>query len=161
MPKITEIGKLMERMYKLWKIRARSEKEIRDYFRIKNQEYRIKGKIQASDLIVELVIKKLKQINLLNDLEFAKAWVDARSKKKGMRVIKGELFKKGISKEIIDEVTDIELNQENTAKRLLERRLSRIHSRKQAYEFLLRRGFEYELVKVVVEKLLKKKYTTL
>src|SRR3989344_4623647 len=52
-----EVGKLMERMYALFNKRARSEKEIRDYFRIKNYELRIKNKELISDLVIEQVIK--------------------------------------------------------------------------------------------------------
>ncbi len=150
-----EIGKLMERMYRLFNIRQRSEKEVRDYFRIK-------GKEQVSDLVIELVIKKLKQKRMLNDEEFARSWVEARSKLKGIQVIKSELYKKGISKEIIDTVITLESDQEQVAEKLLQKRLPRwiklplVKQRKKAYEFLLRRGFQYDQVRDVIEKLTKK-----
>ncbi len=102
----TEVGKLMERMYRLWNIRPRSEKEVRNYFRIKNLELKIKDKELIGDLAIELVIKKLKQKNLLNDEEFAREWVEARrkSKQKGIKAIRSELYQKGINKEIIESV---------------------------------------------------------
>lgn len=168
----TEVGKLMERMYGLFNIRQRSEKEIRDYFRIKNFELRIKHKELISDLIIEQIIKRLYQKKLLNDKEFAKVWVSSRSKKKGMQAVKSELYKKGIDKEIIEEAVSSQysaclpggqaIRQESVADELLSKRWSRLQNlsplerKKKAYEFLLRRGFEYELVKEVVEKLLKK-----
>ena len=160
-----EVGKLMERMYALFNKRARSEKEIRDYFRIKNYELRIKNKELISDLVIEQVIKKLNQKSLLNDEEFAKAWVLSRSKKKGIQAVKSELYKKGIDKEIIEEAVGFQssaIRQNQTAEELLIKRLPRwqdlpyMDRKKKAFEFLLRRGFEYELVKEVVEKLLKK-----
>ena|SRR3989344_3951100 len=149
MPKIIslEVEQLMERMYRLWNIRPRSEKEITDYLR----------RLSISTSMVDIVLARLKQLRLLNDEQFAKSWIEARSKKKGMIAIKAELYRKGISKEIIDGVTNIEINQEETAKKLLEKRLPRIRSRKQAYEFLMRRGFEYEIVAQVIEKILKKR----
>ena len=55
----TEVGKLMERMYRLFNIRQRSEKEIREYFRIKNYELRIKNKEQVSNLTLESLIETL------------------------------------------------------------------------------------------------------
>lgn len=152
-----EIDKLMKRMYRLWNIRSRSEKEIRDYFRIK-------GKEKISALAIKLVIKKLKQKGLLNDEEFAKAWVEARSKKKGPRVLKQELLQKGIAREIIDEVISDKvegISQEETASQLLKKKmrvwknLPTLEFKKKAYEFLTRRGFEYEIVKEIVEKLSK------
>lgn len=160
-----EVGKLMERMHGLFNIRHRSEKEVRDYFRIMKYELRIKKKEEISELAIELVIKKLKQKRLLNDEEFAKQWMESRSKKKGMQVIKGELFKKGIDREIIEEVTSgesLESRQKSIAEQLLIKRLPRfknlpyLERKKKAFEFLLRRGFEYEIVKDVIEKLMKK-----
>ena len=162
-----EVGKLMERMYRLWNIRPRSEKEVRNYFRIKNYELRIKGKEEVSDLAIELVIKKLKQKNLLNDEQFAKMWVQARrkSKQKGKMALKAELYQKGIDRELIDKVLEegsTPESEEQLAKFALEKKmrvwknLPRLELRKKAYEYLLRRGFEYEVVNSVVEKYLKK-----
>ncbi|MBI4036251.1 RecX family transcriptional regulator [Candidatus Daviesbacteria bacterium] len=166
-----EVGKLMERMYRLWNIRPRSEKEVRDYFRIKNYELRIKNKEPISDMGVEMVIEKLKQKKLLDDKEFAKAWVESRrkSKKKGKIALRAELFQKGIDRDLIEEVLEEKTSQESEeilAKGALEKRvkawknLSRLEFKKKAYEFLLRRGFEYSLVRDVVENYLKKGYNT-
>lgn len=157
----------MQRLYRLISIRQRSEKEIRDYFRIKNQRAKIKGKETYNDEVIEATIKKLKELRLINDLEFAKAWIQARSKKKGIRAIKPELFQKGISKEIIEEVTSNkkqDTNEEEIAARLLEKKINSwknlepLKFKKKAYEFLMRRGFEYDIVKDVIEKFVKRDY---
>lgn len=157
----------MERIYRWFSLRQRSEKEVRDYFKIKNQRAGVKGKEPYSELVIETTIQKLKELRLLDDEQFAKAWVEARSKKKGMRVIKLELFQKGISKEIIEEVISNktqETNEEETATRLLERKINSwknlepLQFKKKAYGFLMRRGFEYEVVKDVVEKFIKRDY---
>jgi len=158
-----EVGKLMEKMYRLWNIRQRSEKEVRDYFRIKNYESRIKGRDQVSQLAIDALVETLKKKGMINDLEFAQAWVEVRrnSKKKSIRAIKAELFQKGIDKEIIEEVTrveSLESSEEDLAKLALEKKM-RIWKnlepkklRQKAIEFLLRRGFEYDVAKEVVEK---------
>lgn len=158
-----EVGKLMERVYGLFNIRMRSEKEVRDYFRIKNYELRIKGKEERSDLVIESIVNKLKQKGLVNDLEFAKAWVEARSKKYGINRIKQELFQKGIERETINRIMNYELRikGEEVAEKALERKmkswknLEQMQFRKKATEFLMRKGFEYRLVKEVVEKVIK------
>lgn len=161
-----EVGKLLERMYRLWNIRPRSEREVRDYFRIKNYELRIKGKEQFSNLAIEQLVNKLKEKGMLNDLEFAKVWVESRRKKKGPRVLKQELFQKGIDREIIDEVISGQgtgYSGHEIAETLMEKKmkvlknLSPSEFKKKAYEFLLRRGFEYEVVKEVIEKFLQKR----
>lgn len=162
-----EVGKLMERVYGLLSRRMRSEKEIRDYFRNLSFKRKVKGKEEISSLVIDATIEKLKQKNLINDKEFAKAWIEARGEKKSSRAIQSELFKKGIGREIIEEVMSDEeglssQNQEKIAKQLLEKRMDRwknlspLEKKKKMYEFLLRRGFGYDVVKYVIEKLLKK-----
>lgn len=160
-----EVGKLMERMYRLFNIRQRSEKEVRDYFKVKNYEFRIKNKEQISDSGVELVIQKLKQKGLLDDLEFAKAWVGARrsSKKKGLIALKSELFQKGIDKEIIEQVlSEKGESEKDIAIQALGEKLKvwqdlpYLGFKKKAYEYLARKGFEYSIIKDVVENVIKK-----
>lgn len=155
MPKTTSV---LQKLYRLISIRLRSEKEIRDY---------LQGKKLYSEQAIETATQKLKELRLLNDKEFAKAWVEARSKKKGIRAIKQELFQKGISKEIIDEVTIQNIqgtNEKETATRLLERKidawknLEPLKFKKKAFEFLMRRGFEYEIVTDIIEKYIKREY---
>ncbi|MBI2338013.1 RecX family transcriptional regulator [Candidatus Daviesbacteria bacterium] len=151
-----EVGKLMEKMYRWFSLRQHSEKEVRDYFRVK-------GKEEMSQLAVDAVVETLKRKRLVNDFEFAKAWVEARrkSKQKGIRAIKAELFQKGIDKEIIEEVTRVESqesSEEQLAKQALEKKMKvwkNLDSRKlrqKSIEFLLRKGFDYETVKSMLDK---------
>lgn len=159
-----EVGKLMEKMYRLWNIRKRSEREVRDYFRIKNYESRIKDKEEASQIAIDALVETLKKKGMVNDLEFAKAWVEARreSRQKGIRAIKLELFQKGIDKEIIEEVTAAMGSEEELAKLALEKKirfwnnLKSLELKKKAYEFLMRKGFDYEIVKKTIESLIRK-----
>ena len=161
----SEVGKLMERMYGLFNIRQRSEKEVRDYLRNLSFKRRIKDQEEISEVAVELLIEKLKKKGLLNDQEFAKSWVESRKKKKGVRVLKQELFQKGISKEIIEEVVSEQVTVDSAAQvaeKILEKKmriwknLPDLEFKKKTYEFLLRRGFEYDLVKTIVEKIIRK-----
>jgi len=144
-----EVGKLMGRMYRLFNIRQRSEKEIRDYL----------TRLQFTPLVIDRTVELLKKKGLINDLEFAKTWVEIRKKRKGARLIKFELKQKGISKEIIEEVLNLVINEEQVAKEILERKLkawknlSDMEFRKKATDFLMRRGFEYSVVKKVVDAL--------
>lgn len=160
-----EVGKLMERMYGLISIRQRSEKEIRDYLKQLSFKRKVKDQDELSEVIIESLISKLKQKGLINDEHFAKAWVEARSKKKGWRAIQAELFQKGIDRETQERVKGQVLSiegEEAVVWALLERKsqkwknLSEMKFRKKAYDLLMRRGFGFEVVKDVVEKLLKK-----
>ncbi len=152
-----EVGKLMERMHRLWNIRQRSEKEVRDYFRNK----------QLSQMVIDAVVEVLKKKGMINDLEFAKAWVESRrrSRQKGIRAIKQELYQKGIDKEIIEEVVSYQssaISEETLAKEALEKKM-RIWKnldpqkfKQKATEYLLRKGFEYYLVREIIDKLIEK-----
>jgi regulatory protein len=159
-----EVGKLMERVYGLSNIRMRSEKEIRNYLKTLSFKRKVKGEEEISPIVIESTIDKAINKGLINDLEFAKAWVESRSKKKGPQIIKRELFQKGIDREIIEEVISEQVtgySQERTAEKLLERKeriwknLPILEFKKKALDFLIRRGFEYSLSKDVVEKLAK------
>jgi len=163
--KETEVGKLMERMYGLFNIRARSEKEIKDYFRMLSFKRKVKGDEEISNMVVDNIIEKLIKKSMVDDLIFARSWMEARSKKYGINRIKQELYKKGINREIIDQLFGEEglENVEGVAQKLLDKKIERwknlkpMEFKKKAYDFLLRRGFEYELVKGIVEKELKKR----
>jgi len=160
-----EVGKLMERMYGLFSIRQRSEKEVRDYLRNLSFKRKIKDKEEISEITIDLLVERLKTKGLLNDLEFAKAWVEARrkSKQKGERALKMELFQKGIDREIIEKVLsepfDFAQGEEDLAKLALEKKMKAWKNlppqefKKKAYEFLMRKGFDYSVVKEVLEDL--------
>lgn len=160
-----EVGKLMEKMYRFLNIRQRSEKEIRDYLKNLSFKRKLKGQEEISQFIIDAAVQVMNKKGLLNDEQFAKAWVESRSKKYGVNRIKQELFQKGIDREVIEEVTSDksqESREEEVAEKALEKRmkvwknLKPMEFRKKASEYLMRRGFEYSLIKEIVEKILEK-----
>lgn len=162
-----ELGKLMERLYGLLGRRQRSEKEIRDYLKQLSFKRKVKDDAEISQLVADKLIEKLKRKGLVNDLDFARAWVESRSKKKGMVALKSELFQKGIDREIIEEVISSEFivhGQKQTAKKLLQKKmkiwknLPKLEFKQKSLRFLLSRGFDYEISKEVLENLLKEDY---
>ncbi len=169
LPKIlfeTEVGLLMGRMYNLFSVRLRSEKEVRNYLRGLNFKRKLKGDEQLSEVVIESLIEKLKQKEMINDTQFAVSWVESRrrNKQKGTNAIKAELYQKGIDREIIEEVISgqsSEVSEEDLAKQALEKKLKawknlpELDFKKKAVEFLVRRGFEYSLAKEIVENYFK------
>lgn len=151
-----EVGKLTEKMYRLWSIRQRSEKEVRDYLRVK----------KISSLAANSLIEKLKKKGMINDFEFAKNWTESRrrSKQKGIRAIKAELYQKGIDKEIIAEVLSQSdsVSEEELAKKAIEKKMRSWKNlpiqelKKKAFDFLMRRGFEFEISRKTIEMIFKK-----
>ena len=133
--------------------RFRSEKEIKDYL--------IKKK--ANELLIAKVIDVLKEQKLLDDLTFAKAWYQSRTKYKirSTKIIQLELKQKGINSEIIDKVTKNDneeyVSEEEMATELVKEKL-RIYNNllpSKRYEKLIgllkRRGFNWSIISEVLK----------
>lgn len=89
-----EIGNAHDKALNFLDLRRRSTKEIRDYLWRKEFE----------PDVIQPVIDRLTKAGLLNDEEFARAWVRDRLllKPKSKRALSAELFAKGISRETSD-----------------------------------------------------------
>lgn len=159
-PKIEE--KLYNRSLRFLSFRARSEKEVTDYLakitKKKSKNY--------STVIIPQIIKKLKQLNLINDVDFSRWWIDQRQNlnPKGKKVLALELKHKGVSQEIIDRrISQISpISQIDSARKILAKKnklyghLPRLQLKKKLFSFLLRRGFDYQLSCQVIDEALKK-----
>jgi regulatory protein len=132
--------------------RRRTEKQVRD--KLKKKEF--------DEKTIDATIDKLKEFDLINDLEFAASWVRDRLalKPRGKKLLKQELWKKGIGKDIIDQVTE-ELckDEDKSALELVEKIKGRYKNlepkvaRRRMFNLLLRRGFSYEISKNSLELL--------
>ncbi len=121
----------------------KTEKQIRDYLQKK-------GYVQA---VVEYVVEKMRGYNFLNDKGYAEDYVREVSAKKGGKLIKLELRKKGVSEAEIDEAVSALSSEEQTqaALQILQKYL-RFKDREQAtlqkaFRYLLGKGFDYEIAK--------------
>jgi len=138
--------------------RPRSEKELRDYLEKK----------KCDDLSIQRIIENLKEHKFLNDEEFVAWWIEQRTivKPKAARIIKFELKQKGISKELIEEAFEKDLSSDlEKAKALIKKRIKRyqgVADKKKIYEklgrFLASKGFDYEIIKEVLDQVFTKEY---
>lgn len=109
--------------------------------------------------LIEETMNKLIQQGLLNDEEFARYWVESRgvAGKRGRRLLSHELLTKGVDRETIQQELAT-LSEEEVAMEAAQRRLPGLASldytnfRRRLSDFLLRRGFSYEIAKQVVER---------
>lgn len=115
---------------------------------------------------IAYVVKRLKELNFLNDAEYAKNYTrNAKlGKPKGKHRIRMELIKKGVDKELIDDALEegfAEGEQEELIDSAAKIYLKKIHNlpREKVYNrlmgYLLRRGFDYGKVSTKVKELLK------
>ena len=124
----------------------KTEREIRDFLTKK-------GYLPAT---ADYVLEKLRGYNFVNDGEYAKAYVTAKSSKKGERLIRMELRAKGIAETDaaealsgIDEETQIA-----SAKGVLEKyargKTMDAPTLQKAYRHLLSKGYTYEVAKTAI-----------
>lgn len=147
--KKAEFQKTLDKLLKFAMLRPRSEKEIDDYLKRK----KVHGSMWKD------LFEKLKHFELLDDAKFAKWWVDQRLafKKISGKVLKLELFKKGIKKEIVDDIlNETPINEEKMAKELLEKRsyrwegLEPREAKRKKFQYLAGKGFDFEVVKNIL-----------
>lgn len=128
--------------------RQHSEREIRDYL----------YKKQAADEDIESIVERLYSYKYLDDQSFAEKWVSERRKTKlrSSRQLRAELYKKGISSEIIDPLLeDSQEDQQDALKELIAKKqhLSRYQDQKKFMAYLTRQGFSYHEVKQALTEL--------
>ena len=141
--------KAHDRALRFLSYRPRSEAEVRRYLQDKG----------TSAAIEDEVIERLTRAGLLNDLAFARFWVENREsfRPRSARMVRHELRQKGLSEESIAQAL-ADLDEEESAYRAGLRRgrrlthLDEVSFRKKLIAYLLRRGFPYEVVNSVVER---------
>lgn len=153
-------AKLLNNSLRFLSYRPRSEKEVRDYLKKK----------KASDLDLEKIIKRLLDHKFIEDKEFVKWFIEQRTKvkPKSLQFIKYELKQKGISNELFEEVlesADFEIESDlDKALNLAKKRINRLQNEdpKKRYEkmvrFLASKGFNYDIIKKVIDQILNKGY---
>lgn len=144
--KQSEDGKLLARAYDKLARRLHSEKEMRDY---------LKRKTDDTEL-VDYIIAKLYDLNLLNDYAFARQWVVNRRtlKHRSTRALRFELMQKGLGKNVIADALGDEAGQadKQALRRLAERksRQARYKDPDKLMRYLMGKGFNYQEVKEVI-----------
>ena len=146
------------------------QKALRLLGRRQHSVFELRTKLWRKDYeqkLIDSVISDLKENKYLNDEDFILEFVAAKSKSKNwsLRRIISELIKRGISSKQIDSALKgqlIDSDKENVAglakkkyELLLKRGLDQNELKKRMYSYLLSKGFDYELVKTVCDKIIK------
>ncbi|MCH7679578.1 RecX family transcriptional regulator [candidate division KSB1 bacterium] len=146
-----EKKRVKENAFRYLAARAHSEKEL---------QTKLRQKGYAEELI-ETVLWELREAKFIDDVKFAFAFARNRIAKKpmGARLLRQELWQKGLKPEIIDKALTEAYSakrQEEIARELVESRKDRYQDldenkqKKRLNDFLLRRGFDWEIVKEVI-----------
>lgn len=130
--------------------RPRSTKEVRKNLRDKGYD----------ETVIDHVIDRFLDVNLLDDLAFAKYWVEQREtfKPRSQMALRQELVQKGIDRTIIDEAVAT-VDEMAAAQRLAQKQASRYvnldepNFKKKMMGYLQRRGFNYGIIKEVTDEI--------
>ena len=145
--KASEFGKLYQRALEWVLVRPRSEKEAYDYLYKKVYEKKLDKNY------INNIIEKLKEKKYLDDVKFAEWYVENRFVKKGVSAkrLKMELVKKGVAKDIIEDVLfRSERDDEPEARKIIAKKRAKYTDEK-LIQYLCRQGFSYELASGLVQ----------
>jgi regulatory protein len=130
--------------------RPRSVQEVRENLQ----------KHEIPENVIEEVLKRLQETNLLNDQQFAQAWVENRStfRPRSRRALAMELRQKGLDDEVVQDALEANVDENALALEAARkhahkvRRLEWPDFRQKLGGFLGRRGFSYAVVAPVLRQ---------
>ena len=150
-----ELAKAKATVFRLFKFRPRSEREIVEKLKSK--------KLTAEN--IDAAVEYFKKIDYIDDRRFAKAWTASRLVRTGIYRIRFELKKKGIAQDIVQETlgqipedySELEAILPIAKKRLQKyKNLDAIKTKRRLYEYLARRGFRQSTIQKALRQLFKK-----
>ena len=130
--------------------RARSVREVRENLQ----------KHEIPEAVIEEVLKRLQEANLLNDQEFAQAWVENRNtfRPRSRRALAMELRHKGLDDEVVQDVLAKNVDENALALEAARKHLRKVEKlewqdfRQKLGSFLGRRGFSYAVIAPVLQQ---------
>ena len=164
----SEFGKTYQRALEWVLVRPRSVRELSDYLKRRERKQELeerkrewqeakeqktrKKKDRTKYIFDDVIIERLIDKGYVDDRKFAEYYVGNRFVKKGIsqKRLKIELMRKGVTKEIIDEVLSGRDDEEEARKIIAKKRGKYDDEKLVAY--LCRQGFTYDLAKRLVEK---------
>lgn len=159
----SEFGKLYALALSYCLMRPHSKKEISDYLwkktlnrKLKNRKtgefYEKKG---VSKISVEQVLSRLIEKKYIDDEKFAKFWVENRNQRKGSSIkkLKSELFSKGVSLDIIEQVlSESNRNDEDEIQKIIAKKAKKYTDEQKLIAYLARQGFSFDEIKKALSK---------
>lgn len=151
-------------------------------FHIKQKAFRLLGRRQhsSSELrrklwdrdyeqkLIDEVLNDLTKNGYIDDTEFIRAFMDEKcwTKNWSRKRIKSELIKRGLNQSLINKISREQTDEsdndnairvaKNKIEVLTKRKLEPKELRNKLSAYLFSKGFDYDLIKTVVDKLLKK-----
>jgi regulatory protein len=118
-------------------------------------------KHEIPEAVIDSTLKRLQENNLLNDQEFAQAWVENRNtfRPRSRRALSMELRRKGLDDELVQKVLDENVNEDSLALEAARKYVRKVQGlewqdfRQKLGGFLGRRGFSYGVTAQVLREI--------
>ncbi len=155
----SQLGKVYGRALEYCLMRPHSAREVQDYLYKKTRPKRGKtGEIKpgVSSEITKRVFGRLVEKGYIDDIKFAKYWIENHSFKKGVsfRKLNSELRSKGVDGAIINQVlSETERNDGEEIMKIITKKRSHYLDDQKLIVYLARLGFDYDKIKQAIEKL--------
>lgn len=106
------------------------------------------------------MLERLQRNGLINDTDFARAWVENRNtfRPRSRRALQAELRQKGLPEELVQTVLEENVDEDELARQAARKHARKLQSlewmdfRKKMSGFLGRKGFSYEVIAQVVRQ---------
>ena len=147
-----ELGRAVDKALAFLTVRPRSVREVRERLAKKGIEPRT----------VDAVVARLAGWGYVGDEDFARYWVENRgaNQPRGKRLLRQELWRKGVERETVDRVLEeAEIDESGAALALARKRLHQLRAldeptqRRRLGAFLQRRGYDWPTVKRALDAL--------
>lgn len=123
---------------------VKTVKQIRDFLRDKGY----------TPTVINYVVDKLKEYGFLSDEDYARRFTETYSNKKGVKLMRVELRRKGVAEEIVDGVLDDVGSQAEAAavlaKKYMKGKEADLKTVQKLYRHLLSKGFTYDDARTAV-----------
>lgn len=140
------VGKALLKAYDYVARRPHSTAELRD---------KLLRKEHPNDVVDE-VINRLQESGYLDDVAFAKLWIEQRGTTRGPRLLRAELMKKGVSSDDMAEAFGERVIEDNDLTRLIQKRMTRYDGqewpqvRDKLMRYLAGRGYDFDAITTAI-----------
>ncbi len=124
----------------------KTEKQMRQWYARKT----------ADQILIDQDIKRLKEYNFIDDVEYARMFVEAKKEKMGVGMIRNKLRLNGILTEVVEQAISVVGSQFNYAVSCVEKymrtKAKTPENKSKLFRWLLGKGIAYELCMEVINE---------
>lgn len=156
----SQFGKLYARALEYSLMRPHSTRELRDYLyrktlttKYKTRQGEVRERAGYSPALSDRVLSKLQHKGYVNDVNFARWWVETRNQTKGtsLRKLRAELQAKGVAATIIDDALGNSVrNDSDELAKVVAKKRARYSDDQKFMQYLARQGFGYDDIKAAL-----------